>query len=427
MDKQMVIDSTEVLTTIASTFFSVHVIDLVNDAFMEYKSHEEINGFMNGYSNAAATMHTIMANTVAENDRERVLKFSDLRTIGQRLKGKKTLTAEFICSNIGWVKETFIVMKTDTDGNPTNVIHTIEEIGEQKEKEAMLERMSYRDALTGCLNRMAYNEKIDCLIKEQLNNLVYMTFDLNCLKVINDRFGHDAGDELIIGAGNCLLDCLRAHGKIYRNGGDEFVAIINTNPTEFAGIKAKLIEKFNSWHSESLNELYISMGYAPSWEYPGVSILELAKISEERMYNDKNDFYRRKGIDRRGHQVAYEAICASYNKIFKLNLTYDKHTIIRMDAAERTAFAGYSSKTTEWSQGFAYFGVHKDDQAKFLQYTSGGFLKAYFAEGNDKLQFTYRRNFSGTFKKASLEIVRAEDYKDDNQSLYVFVKDIDFE
>lgn len=423
----MIIDSTDVLATIAGTFFSVHVIDLVTDTFTEYKSHTEINGYMDGFTNAAATMQAIMDNTVADNDKERILKFSDLSTIGKRLKGKKSLSEEFVCNNIGWVKETFIVMTTDADGTPTKIIHTIEEIGEQKQKEALLLRMSYRDALTGCLNRMAYNEKIDCLMTKQLNDLVYMTFDLNCLKVINDRYGHDAGDELIIGAGNCLLDCLRAQGKIYRNGGDEFVAIINTNPTEFANIKAKLTEKFNSWHSESLNELYISMGYAPSWEYPGVSILELAKISEERMYNDKNDFYRRKGIDRRGHQVAYEAICASYNKIFKLNLTYDKHTIIRMDAKERTAFAGYSSKTTEWLRGFAYFGVHKDDQAKFLQFTSGDFLKAYFAEGNEKLQFTYKRNFNGTFKKASLEIVRAEDYKDDNQSLYVFVKDIDFE
>lgn len=427
MEKEMIIDSTEVLTTIASTFFSVHVIDLVTDTFIEYKSHADINGFMNGRTNAADTMRKIMEDRVTDDYKELILEFSNLRTIGQRLKGKKALSEEFIGKSIGWVKETFIVMETDDDGIPTKIIHTIEGIGEQKQKEETLLRLSYRDALTGCLNRMAYNEKIDCLIKEQLNDLVYMTFDLNCLKVINDRFGHDAGDELIIGAGNCLLDCLRAHGKIYRNGGDEFVAIINTNPTEFAGIKAKLIEKFNFWHSESLNELYISMGYAPSWEYPGVSILELAKISEERMYKDKNAFYKRMGIDRRGHQVAYEAICASYNKIVKINLTYDTHTIVSMDPIERNAFAGYSSKSTEWSQGFAYFGVHKEDQAKFLQFTDGDFLKAYFAEGNEKLQFTYKRNFNGTFKKASLEIVRAEDYKDDNQSLYVFVKDIDFE
>lgn len=427
MEQKMIIDSTDVLATIAGTFFSVHVIDLVTDTFTEYKSHTEISGFMNGYTNAAATMSTIMANTVSDNDKERILNFSDLHTIGERLKGKKTLSEEFVCNNIGWVKETFIVMTTDADGNPTKIIHTVEGIGEQKEREEMLLRLSYRDALTACLNRLAFNEKIHALEKTQLNNLAYMTFDLNCLKVLNDRYGHDAGDELIVGAAHCLRECLSQYGNVYRNGGDEFVAIIKTNEEEFTAIKAKLTSTFAAWHGKTVKELYISSGYATSWEYPGLGILDLAKISDERMYKDKNDFYRRKGIDRRGQLVAYNAICASYSKIVKLNLTYDKHTIICMDDAERTAFAGYSSKTTEWSQGFAYFGVHKDDQEKFLANTNGDFLKQYFADGHEKLQFTYKRNFNGIFKKASMEIVRAEDYKYDNQSLYVFVKDIDFE
>lgn len=426
MEKKIIIDSNEVLATIASTFFSVHVIDLVDDTFTEYKSHVGINGYMNGFTNAADTMRKIMENRVTDNFKEHILEFSNLRTIGQRLKGKKALSEEFLGKSIGWVKETFITMETDADGTPTKVIHTIEGIGEQKQKEETLLRMSYRDALTGCLNRLAFNEKIACLNKNQPKDLVYMTFDLNCLKMLNDRYGHDAGDELIMGAAECILKCLRQHGSVYRNGGDEFVAIIHSTPTEFASIKTKLKNTISTWRGKVISELYLSIGYACSWEFPGVSILELAKISDERMYKDKSIFYKNKGIDRRGHQVAYAAICSSYNKIIKFNLTYDKHSIIHMDASERTAFAGYSSNTTEWLHGFAYYGVHKEDQEKFWQFTNREFLKSYFAEGNEKLQFTYRRNFSGTFKKASFEIVRAEDYKDNNQSLYIFVKDIDF-
>lgn len=427
MEKKMIIDSTEVLATIASTFFSVHVIDLVDDTFTEYKSHAGINGYMNGFTNAADTMRHIMENRVTDNFKEQILEFSNLRTIGQRLKGKKALSEEFLGKSIGWVKETFITMETDADGTPTKVIHTIEGIGEQKEREEILLRMSHRDALTGCLNRLAYNEKITCLKKKPLENTVYMSFDLNCLKILNDRYGHDAGDELIMGAAECLLECLGKYGKIYRNGGDEFVSIIPATPEEFTSIKSNLTHKISNWHGKSVDELYISIGYAPSWEFPGVNILELAKISDERMYKDKNEFYKRKGIDRRGQQVAYNAVCASYDKILKLNLTYDTHTVIRMNAAERSSFAGYSSKTIEWLEGFAYFGIHKEDQEKFLSKANGDFLKAHFAAGNEKLQLTYRRNFGGVYKKASIEFIRAEDYRDDNQSVYVFVKEIDFE
>lgn len=300
MEKMSAIDTMKVLETVAGAYFSLHVIDLVNDTFYEYKSHEEISPFIKGGNNAAATMRAIMESTVANNFKEMVLSFSDLTTVGKRIKGKKFIDTEFVCKNVGWVKEKFILMETDADGNPTKVIHIITEIGAQKNRELLLERLSYRDALTGCFNRLAFNERLSTLTGNIDPSIIYISFDVNCLKLINDYYGHHVGDELIMGSAECLSKCLAKYGKVYRTGGDEFIAIIKADAEQFATIKDNLKESIRTWKGDNLRSIYISYGYAEAREFPGLTIGELAKISEKRMYEDKQDFYTSNKIDRRG-------------------------------------------------------------------------------------------------------------------------------
>ena len=71
------------------------------------------------------------------------------------------------------------------------------------------------------------------LTKEQIikknNNLieyVLVMMDLNGLKEANDNIGHEAGDELIIGASKCMDKAFSGLGRTYRVGGDEFVALL---------------------------------------------------------------------------------------------------------------------------------------------------------------------------------------------------------
>ena len=48
--------------------------------------------------------------------------------------------------------------------------------------------------------------------------------DVNRLKIVNDSQGHAAGDELLQGAASCMKKCFDSCGKVYRTGGDEFIA-----------------------------------------------------------------------------------------------------------------------------------------------------------------------------------------------------------
>lgn len=111
------------------------------------------------------------------------------------------------------------------------IIYILQDISHHKEM--VLIATSNTDELTRVFNRRAYentmsSHKFTILPK----NLVYVAIDINGLKEINDSKGHAAGDELIIGAANCLKQCFGTHGNIYRIGGDEFVVILYAEEAE---------------------------------------------------------------------------------------------------------------------------------------------------------------------------------------------------
>ncbi len=87
---------------------------------------------------------------------------------------------------------------------------------------------AYRDGLTGLENRTAYNEYISVLnrqIENRTADFSVAMFDINGLKVVNDRQGHEKGDRLIVKASELLNEAF--HGeRIFRIGGDEFAVIL---------------------------------------------------------------------------------------------------------------------------------------------------------------------------------------------------------
>ena len=85
-----------------------------------------------------------------------------------------------------------------------------------------------RDPLTNVSNRIAYEDK-EKYLQAEINSETGMefaiaVFDVNNLKLVNDSYGHDAGDEYLIRA--CQLICnVFKHSPVYRIGGDEFVVV----------------------------------------------------------------------------------------------------------------------------------------------------------------------------------------------------------
>lgn len=285
------------------------------------------------------------------------------------------------------------------------------------------------DKMTGCNNRRAYEAEMAMLAENGLpDNFIYVSADVNGLKVVNDTLGHAAGDELLKGAVDCLEKAMGRYGKIFRLGGDEFAAIIYAKENELPGIKNELEMLMYTWSGEQVKSLAISVGYVSIRENPAMTLAEMEKLADQRMYQNKQEYYANKGIDRRGQQIAYNALCASYQKILKIDLTNDKYRIISMDEGEHTTEYGFSDKISEWFMGFCKTGnIHPEDIAKYTRHTDINNLRSCFSSGRNIVGIFYRRKMlsSEGWHRVMMEIMRAEDYRDDNQSIYLFVKELD--
>nr|MCR5100488.1 GGDEF domain-containing protein [Butyrivibrio sp.] len=246
------------------------------------------------------------------------------------------------------------------------------------------------------------------------------------LKVVNDTLGHAAGDELLIGASYCMNKSFGSYGKIYRTGGDEFIVILFCDNEKLEELVNDFEETMANWKGKLVDNLTISYGYVSKEEAPEMSVRELAAIADRRMYDAKSSHYRRKGIDRRGHQDAHKALCEMYTKIMKINITDDTYQIINVDLSEQTKEKGFSDKISKWLSSFAECGqIHPDDLKEYLHKTDVSFMRNYFAENKTVLSITYRRKYGEEFKYSTMDIIPANDYSKSNQSLYLYVKNID--
>lgn len=281
--------------------------------------------------------------------------------------------------------------------------------------------LSNTDILTGLPNRRAYEEAVTQPCGE---GFVYLSVDVNELKRINDNLGHAAGDELLMGAAACLQSALADCGTVFRIGGDEFAALLQLK-RPLGTVLSDLQSKSAAWKGQHVEELSLSCGAATLAEFPGLTAVELAKVADDRMYADKTAYYLRKGIDRRGMHTAYAALCASYEKILRVNLTNDSFQIIAINGPDILDFQKENS-ISQWLYNFGVSGmVHPDDLPEYLRQTERKYLQAFFSSGREHFTIFYRRRGDGEYYHVMMEILPAEDFTPDNQQLYLYVKRID--
>ncbi len=156
------------------------------------------------------------------------------------------------------------------------------------------------DSMTGLLNRRAYSQRLEALDGIELSDdLSYVSIDLNGLKEINDDLGHDAGDIMIKGAGQCISQCFADTGSIYRIGGDEFVVILTAKSSDIDAGLSEFEAAMKKWSSEKEIPLEASYGYARHEEDRELNIKGLAKAADKKMYEAKREYYKTTGKDRR--------------------------------------------------------------------------------------------------------------------------------
>lgn len=113
--------------------------------------------------------------------------------------------------------------------NIRGIVLNSRDVTERKALEAQLTHQAFHDPLTGLVNRAAFSDRVEHAlthVERKGTTLAVLFLDLDNFKAINDRWGHAAGDEVLIAVAARLHECLRASDAAARLGGDEFAILL---------------------------------------------------------------------------------------------------------------------------------------------------------------------------------------------------------
>ncbi|KMY52289.1 hypothetical protein AC625_09515 [Peribacillus loiseleuriae] len=162
-------------------------------------------------------------------------------------------------------------------------------LGKQYDKYVYL---STRDSLTGLYNRRYVTDnfpKLSRYANRRKLNICTLLVDVNDFKEINDHYGHDAGDVVLVNISKILCDSFGQRSIIARWGGDEFLVLVfvsdvNVIIDEINDFNSKI--KNEDWKHKSIGTLSVSVGKA-TYPTDATSLKELVAKADNSMYEYK--------------------------------------------------------------------------------------------------------------------------------------------
>ncbi len=282
------------------------------------------------------------------------------------------------------------------------------------------------DSLTGALNRVAYKKDIVVFDEEKPDDFSCIYIDVNELHYRNNKYGHAAGDEMLIYIANSLKEVFYGH-SIYRMGGDEF--LVFAKKTSHDTIKQN-IETF----LEQLKPKEYNVAIGMSFRSCNTNCEEMVHEAEVRMYEAKALYYQNKeqtgivddtnknfsqiktGI--REIDTMISVLKEHYNGIYRVSLDTDTAQGILMPS-----YLGYKENDDSFSNILKkYMGdfVHPDFHRAVTNFLNYDAIKRQLLDG---------KTASITYKKVNGETVILSVYKlDENDSdakdtLWVFARE----
>ena len=191
--------------------------------------------------------------------------------------------------------ELYLSTIRDHDGNITHFVGIQNDITAQIEAENQLQHLAHHDPLTGLANRGLLMAQLDQALEKARRNqttVAVLYFDLNKFKLVNDTFGHDAGDQLLLVVAARLRSFARGGETVARLGGDEFVVVLqDINSTRqpamvMRRLSAKLQEPTNILGTDIFPGASVGMAIFPQ---DGETAEDLLKSADFKMYLAKHD------------------------------------------------------------------------------------------------------------------------------------------
>lgn len=134
-----------------------------------------------------------------------------------------------------------------SDAGDEGVVVSFQDYSEIKSYQKKIHSLAYQDALTGLPNRRVLEDRLSFAIafaKRHDGYLALMFLDLDHFKIVNDTYGHDAGDILLKEVAKRLKHCVRETDTVIRVGGDEFIVILTelASPENAKAVAEKIID-----------------------------------------------------------------------------------------------------------------------------------------------------------------------------------------
>lgn len=239
-----------------------------------------------------------------------------------------------------------------------------------------LREMGIIDSLTGLLNRNCFERTIENLDKNEYRNVACVYIDANGLHNINNRFGHEAGDNMLKAIAQALQSKFGSD-KTYRIGGDEFVAFT------FGDSEKQIEENIESIKNDIEKQGY-SISYGVSFSEVSTNAERFIKQAERNMLDNKYSYYHKKSVE---------------------NNKDGDWTISKANISEHDMDTFLSAVAPKFTGGYI---VNFDDDTvrviyvpKFfksmLKITNGKFKEALRMYLNEKVDSKYHRNYEPFF------------------------------
>jgi diguanylate cyclase (GGDEF)-like protein len=165
------------------------------------------------------------------------------------------------------------------------------EIGRRAFAENKLEEMATTDALTGLKNRRRFDAAIDDEWRRAMRQrtaLSLLMIDADHFKAYNDTFGHQAGDQVLVGIAICISDSVKRAGDCAaRYGGEEFAVLLpGTNAADALKVAETIRTKVMGWSDDEMQST-VSIGIASTVPNAGADWPQLVHAADKALYAAK--------------------------------------------------------------------------------------------------------------------------------------------
>jgi len=202
------------------------------------------------------------------------------KSVENQIAGVKTKKRDIVWLSINAVP--FSVQ----GGEVEKMIINISDITQERMKQKEIEYISEHDALTGLYNRRFYEATLPKLDKAKHFPITVVFIDVNSLKLFNDAYGHDVGDEVLVSLAEALQQSMFPKDIVCRTGGDEFSVIMPSTTNAQAQDRIHLLQQTLKLHRVHNIPISVSVGFETKTSTL-ISIKDVQRTAEKMMYQQK--------------------------------------------------------------------------------------------------------------------------------------------